>query len=448
MIPVADIIRLANTTITTSNPIQTAQILGVYDAINNGGAATVANVSSLPDASLNKGRMFYVCDIGGYRYSDGLTWTNNFDTTLVSNQIYGFGSNIRGVLGTNDNIGGYYSVPVQEFTGANTWYSVTTSGSSTYAIKGDGTLWGWGRNDFGQLGDGSYVDRYTPVQEYSQSTNWCRVYNTGVSGVGIKSDGTLWSWGSGINGVLGDNTTATKNTPVQEYTGSTNWISAGATNDSVSAIKSDGTLWSWGQNTYGQLGDGTTVAKCTPTQESTLSTNWCALSYGGISISAIKTDGSLWSWGRNLYGQLADNTIVDKCTPTREVTSSSNWKCVSGVGNTMTAIKTNGTLWSWGYGLEGQIGNNSDANRSSPVQEITSSTTWCFISGTKAIKKDGSLWAWGLNSCGQLGDGTITNRSSPVRESTLSNNWSSVSSAGSVTIGLKTVTTRGFFGQP
>ena len=114
----------------------------------------------------------------------------------------------------------------------------------------------------------------------------------------------------------------------------------------------------------------------------------------------------------------------------------------------MAAIKTDGTLWSWGYGLEGQIGDNNALNRSSPVQEITSSTTWCFISGTKAIKKDGSLWAWGWNGCGQLGDGTITNRSSPVRESTLSNNWSSVSSAGSVTIGLKTVTTRGFFGQP
>ena len=376
---------------------QTAQILGVYDAINNGGAATVANVSSLPDASLNKGRMFYVCDIGSYRYSDGLTWTNNFDTTLVSNQIYGFGSNIRGVLGTNDNIGGYYSVPVQEFTGANTWYSVTTSGSSSYAIKGDGTLWGWGRNDFGQLGDGSYVDRYTPVQEYSQSTNWCRVYNTGVSGVGIKSDGTLWSWG---------------------------------------------------QNTYGQLGDGTTVAKCTPVQKVSLSTNWCALSYGGSSISAIKTDGSLWSWGYNAIGQLGDGTTVNKSVPTREVTSSSNWNKISSVESTITAIKNDGTLWSWGYGLTGEIGDNNALNRSSPVQEITSSTTWCFISGTKAIKKDGSLWAWGLNSCGQLGDGTITNRSSPVRESTLSNNWSSVSSACLVTIGLKTVTTRGFFGQP
>lgn len=448
MIPVADIIRLANTTITTSNPIQTAQILGVYDAINNGAAATVANVGSLPDASLNKGRMFYVCDIGGYRYSDGLTWTNNFDTTLVSNQIYGFGSNIRGVLGTNDNIGGYYSVPVQEFTGANTWYSVTTSGSSTYAIKGDGTLWGWGRNDIGQLGDGSYVDRYTPVQEYSQSTNWCRVYNTGVSGVGIKSDGTLWSWGFGINGILGDGATSTKNSPVQEYSGSTNWISAGATNDSVSAIKSDGTLWSWGQNTYGQLGDGTTVAKCTPVQEVSLSTNWCALSYGGSSISAIKTDGSLWSWGYNASGQLGDGTTVNKSVPTREVTSSSNWNKISSAANTITAIKNDGTLWSWGYGLTGEIGDNNALNRSSPVQEITSSTTWCFISGTKAIKKDGSLWAWGLNSCGQLGDGTITNRSSPVRESTLSNNWSSVSSACLVTIGLKTVTTRGFFGQP
>ena len=253
--------------------------------------------------------------------------------------------------------------------------------------------------------------------------------------------GALWSWGGNNNGRLGDNTITNRSSPVREITSSTTWCQTSAGFYHTSALKTDGTLWSWGRGNYGRLGDNTATSKSSPVREITSSTTWCQTSAGGISTSAIKKDGTLWSWGGGL--QLGDNTTTNRSSPVREASSSTTW-CQTSVGyRHASAIKTDGALWSWGSNGCGQLGDNTTTGRSSPVREITSSTTWCQTSAgcvnNSALKTDGTLWTWGGNLCGQLGDNTITNRSSPVREITSSTTWCQTSAGKVDTSAIKTI---------
>jgi alpha-tubulin suppressor-like RCC1 family protein len=278
----------------------------------------------------------------------------------------------------------------------------------------------WGNDRCGALGDNGVTSRSSPVREISSSTTWCQATGGFYHTAALKTDGTLWSWGYNSNGQLGTNTvTTTTSSPVREITSSTTWcqVSAGET-------RTDGTLWGWGGNLCGRLGDNTIVNKSSPVREISSSTTWCQVSAGAVHTAAIKTDRTLWSWGYNVQGQLGTNSVISRSSPVREISSSTTW-CQVTVGRYSTAaLKTDGSLWAWGYG---QLGDGTTTSRSSPVREITSSTTWCQVSAgyrhTTALKTDGTLWAWGNNTCGQLGDNTVVNKSSPVREITSSSSW-------------------------
>jgi len=141
-------------------------------------------------------------------------------------------------------------------------------------------------------------------------------------------------------------------------------------------------------------------------------------------------NGKLWTWGNNYYGQLGDNTGTDRSSPVQTITGGTNWKQVSCGSRSTAAIKTDGTLWTWGYNLYGQLGDNTGTDRSSPVQTITGGTSWKQVSCgryfTAAVKTDGTLWAWGDNGYGELGDNTGTSRSSPVQTITGGSNWKQV----------------------
>jgi alpha-tubulin suppressor-like RCC1 family protein len=225
---------------------------------------------------------------------------------------------------------------------------------------------------------------------------------------GLRANGTLWTWGSNnANGRLGDGTTVTKCSPVSVIGGFTDWCCLGI----YSAVRANGTLWSWG----GSIGDGTTVAKCSPVSVVGGFTDWCAT---GSNI-ALRTNGTLWTWGYNSYGQLGDGTTVTKSSPVSVLGGFTDWCQISTNGGTnKAAIRANGTLWTWGRNNWAQLGNNSTTNRSSPVSVVGGFTDWCQVSaggtGAAAIRTNGTLWSWGLNTCGSLGDGTGTARSSPV----------------------------------
>ena len=203
----------------------------------------------------------------------------------------------------------------------------------------------------------------------------------------------LWLWGAnGVTGQLGDNTTITKSSPVQTVAGGTNWKQVSTGHIACGAIKTDGTLWMWGFNSNGELGDNTRTNRSSPIQTIASGNNWKQVSSGSNPmIAAIKTDGTLWTWGRNDYGELGDNTITNKSSPVQTVAGGTNWKQLSLGDYTTAAIKTDGTLWTWGFNYTGALGDNTTTNKSSPVQTVAGGTNWKQVSSgqtTAAIRDD------------------------------------------------------------
>jgi alpha-tubulin suppressor-like RCC1 family protein len=264
---------------------------------------------------------------------------------------------------------------VQIGTGT-TWKSPISARNYAYATKTDGTLWGWGYNTDGQINPDKVV-RSSPIQ-IGALTNWNMVASSFYSTIATKTDGTLWTWGRGGQGEMGINVA------------------------------------------------GITGYRSSPVQVGT-DTNWYWVAQGQQRMAAIKTNGTLWTWGNNGVGNLGINSIINRSSPT-QVGTDTNWSKVS-IFDSVVAIKTDGTLWGWGPNNLGQVGDNSGLNRSSPVQ-IGTGTTWRETSkfysyGAAALKTDGTAWVWGFNQGGELGEnipvGTAVG--SPV-QFTADTNWS------------------------
>jgi alpha-tubulin suppressor-like RCC1 family protein len=185
----------------------------------------------------------------------------------------------------------------------------------TCAVHGDHTLWCWGENGNGQLGDGTTNGSDVPVQESTAASDWAAVTAGYVHTCAIKTTGTLWCWGDNGNGQLGDGTTSDSHVPVQESTAASDWAAVAAGYNYTCAIKTTGTLWCWGDNGNGQLGDGTTNGSDVPVQETTAASDWAAVTVGYVHTCAIKTTGTLWCWGNNGNGQLGDGTNNESHVP-------------------------------------------------------------------------------------------------------------------------------------
>ena len=296
------------------------------------------------------------------------------------------------------------------------------------------TLWAWGDNRYGQLGDGTTTNRWSPVQ-IGTDTNWISIAAGWMHTIALKSDGTIWAWGRNEYGQLGDGTTTNRSWPVQIGTDNY-WVSIAAGGEHTIALKSDGTLWAWGFNGYGQLGNGT-ENKWSPVQVG-MDTNWISIAGGWCHTIALKSDGTLWAWGRNEYGQLGDGTTTNRWWPV-QIGSDTNWDCIALGGEHSLALKSDGTLWAWGWNFSGQLGDGTATNRRSPVQ-IGTDNYWDSIAAgwtqTIALKSDNTVWTWGDNSYGQLGDGTTTNRWLPAQIGT-DTNWGSIAAGWWHTIALK-----------
>ncbi|WP_291401961.1 T9SS type A sorting domain-containing protein [Daejeonella sp.] len=292
------------------------------------------------------------------------------------------------------------------------------------SIHQDGSLWSWGYNRYGQLGDGTTSPRTTPAR-IGNANDWKTIAAGYLHSVAIKSDGSLWTWGANGYGQLGDGSAANSKSP-KRIGNATDWKMVGGGYNHTLAIKNDGSLWAWGLNNFGQLGDGTFVNKSIPTRIGN-ATDWKLISVGGNYTVAIKNDGSLWAWGYNLEGELGDATLTNKNIPT-QIGTGTDWKVIkAGVAHTL-AIKNDGSLWSWGFNVSGQLGDGGFSIRNTPAR-IGADTDWQSISSgyahTLAIKNNGSLWAWGDNNDGQLGNGTTVDETIPTRIGT-ANNWALV----------------------
>ena len=310
-------------------------------------------------------------------------------------ELYGWGCNICGSSGVNNTT--IVPISTREATNSTNWTQAVAGHQHTVGLKSDGSLWTWGINNFGQLGTNNFTCYSSPVREATSSTNWCQITAGSWHTAAIKTDGSLWTWGSNICGQLGDGTVVCKTTPTREGTISSNWCQVSAGNCSTAAIKTDGSLWSWGWNACGKLGTGTTIVARVPVREATSSSNWYQVSVGGFHTLAIKKDGSLWGWGWNVCGQLGDNSAIDRCTPVRETTNDNTWCQVSAGYCHSVAIKSDGSLWMWGNACFSSV-----TMSSSPVREATNLNTWKMVSAgfaaTNAITCDGILYAQALDT--------------------------------------------------
>jgi len=332
--------------------------------------------------------------------------------------------------------GGIYLGPVLS-PPANTIISMASGEYHALALKSDGTVWAWGSNSYGRLGDGTTTNRPTPVQVVGPGGNG---YLTDVVAIAagsdrsfaLKSDGTVWAWGyNSISGYLGDGTTTSRSTPVQvkgpDGVGYlTDVVAIAAGDDHTLALKSDGTVWAWGRNANGQLGNGTTSSSKTPVQVHAPEgvagylSDIVAVSGGQYHSLALKSDGTVWAWGGNTSGMLGDGTTETKSVPVQVTGPEGAGNLTDVVAIAVNdsqsfAIRSDKTLWAWGNSYNGEL-SYSDTQITTPRQVRASWSDYltdvvAITTGGNhsiAMKSDGTLWAFGENNDGQLGYGTRT----------------------------------------
>ncbi len=298
------------------------------------------------------------------------------------------------------------------------------------AARAQGTVWAWGVNFFGELGNGTFTTTYpygigTPAQ-VSELSGVTAIAGGGSHSLALKGDGTVWAWGYNAFGQLGNGTNADSNTPV-EVSGLSGVTAIAAGAEHSLALKSDGTVWAWGR---GQSGNATFTDSNTPVEVSGLS-GVTAIAGGEFHSLALKGDGTVWAWGGNGRGQLGNGTNTDSNTPV-EVTGLSSVTAVAGGGrlsgisvgdfSSSLALKSDGTVWAWGANFYGELGNGTNTNSNTPVKVSGLSGVTAIDAGvfhSLALKSDGTVWAWGANFFGQLGNGTSTDSNTPVEVSGL-----------------------------
>lgn len=344
---------------------------------------------------------------------------------LNDGTVWGCGANEYGQLG--DNRGVNHRVPVK-IPGLVDVTTIACGANFSLALKKDGTVWGWGLNENGLLWGTGNVPVKIPGLK-----NITFIVCGPSHAFAVKKDGTVWGWGSNRFGQLGDGTYQDHKLPFQiEGLKKVKTIACGTKHTAI--VKMDGTLWVWGSNDSGQLGDGTRVSQLKPVPVSELS-GIVGVACGSEHTVALKKDGSVLSWGANGSGQLGDGTKTEKLQPV-QVTRLGEAAAVAGGSNFNLALKKDGTLWGWGSDSFGELGdvkavesmdkcipcggkNNIyyyDKPEPVPVTEGTGvAIIACGESFAMMVKDDGTIWSWGLNNYGQLAEGSVIDRLAPAQ---------------------------------
>jgi len=320
--------------------------------------------------------------------------------------------------------------------------AIAAGGNTSFALLSDGTVWTWGNNEYGQLGDGTLTNRTSPVRVSGLTDAVV------ISGrLAVKRDGTVWQWGEHLDPSTG--APIINKEPVQ-VSGLTEIVAAAGGSAHSLALRSDGTVWAWGLNSLGELGVGmpsapsppvgapstplasgepfppmTLPGRATPVQVSGL-TDMAAVATGSWHSLALKRDGTVWSWGENGDGLLGDGLTLnlngvtispDRWAPAQVGGLSDVVAVAPGYGHNL-ALKADGTVWAWGFNGHGQLGDGTTETRTTPVKISGLAGVIKIAAGdahSMAVKRDGTVWVWGSNATGQLGDGTTADRLSPVQ---------------------------------
>ena len=336
------------------------------------------------------------------------------------------------------------SLNVFSQTGVGCWRVVSAGTNFSLGIKMDGTLWGWGQNG-NLLGlNGVMPNQNLPVQ-IGTNNDWMAVSAGTIHSLAIKTNGTLWSWGNGQFGQLGNGLFNSATWTVTQVGTATDWLSVSAGNRFSLALKTNGTLWSWGLNNVGQLGINTIIDQNLPVQVGTAS-NWSKIDAGNQHSLAIDTTGFMYGWGDNTFGQFGNGSNTSSLFPI-VVSSSNNWAEVSAGFDHSMALDTNGILYTFGNNTNGQLGDgtNTASNIMTPISFSNAGTVTQYIAisaGTSfslAIKNDNTLWSTGFNSSGQLGLGNTT-AVNTLNQVGTNNNWFLISAGDTHSLAMETST--------
>jgi alpha-tubulin suppressor-like RCC1 family protein len=367
-----------------------------------------------------------------------------------SAQTRGWGYNGNGELG----IGNQSNQPTPlTISGLNDVTGIGGGYQHTLFLKADGTVLASGRNNNGQTGDGTTTSPRTSPVSVLNLTNVIQVTGGFRHSSALLSNGQVWGWGYNINGQIGNGTTTTTGcgcipTPTQSTISNVVQIEAGGYH--TLALRSDGTVWAWGYNLNGQLGDGTTTQRPTPFQISGLS-SIIAVSAGDDHSMALKSDGTVYVWGRNSNGQVGNGTASEvQLTPLQNTTLSNVVQIAAGGFHNIALLK-DGTVRVWGYNELGQVGNGSTSpsNQLTPLQTpgLTNVVEIEATGYTNTVRtKTGSVNSWGYNQSGQLGDGTTTTtgcvcKPSPTTNTTVGTGNSAIANGWSQGFALKPIIT-------
>lgn len=340
--------------------------------------------------------------------------------TLVVHQdgsVWVWGDNDRGQLGDSTRI--MRSTPVQ-VSGLSALQVGAGAGHSA-ALRADRAVVSWGANEFGQLGDGTTTDRSAPVTLAGSIPTAFSAIAVGAYHTLAVAGGEVWAWGANGDGQIGQATTTPYNATPAKIAGLTGIVAVAAGANHSLALKSDGTVWAWGRNSQGQLGNNTATASAVPVQVlasvGNPLTGVTAIAAGGEHSLALKNGGIL-AWGSDWAGQLGNGASSGDVLMPGAVTGLTADVKAIGAGNAYSlALKTDGTVMAWGYGAAGQIGNGSTGANETPVAVAGVDSVMALAAGENhavALKSDGALLAWGYNGRGQLGEGKLTFRQEPV----------------------------------
>lgn len=363
-------------------------------------------------AVISYGQCFTSITAGGFhsigQKPNGTIWT------------WGYGA--WGELGLGDSSDAF--LPTQVGTATN-WHLLTAGNVDTFGIKTNGTLWATGGGNYGELGDGGSGlghEIFNFIQ-IGTATNWKVISANNYHTIGLRANGTLWSWGQNNEGQLGDGTATDKNIPTQLGI-ETDWKLITTGGAFCISIKTNGTMWSWGSNSSGSLGIGdlSVQSVSSPVQIGTQN-DWKTVTSGPGSyiVMAIKNNGTLYCFGglwNSGEGGLGLGLGVHLSSSPSQVGSDNNWQSVSVGFNNAFGIKTDGTLWAWGQNDLGQLGDGTTVDKGFPTQ-IGTDTDWATVSAgnmhTIGRKTNGALYSWGDNSSGQLGTGSTTGSLLPTQ---------------------------------
>jgi alpha-tubulin suppressor-like RCC1 family protein len=397
--------------------LETCQTTGALNILANP-VVSVATCSALPNAAVYTGRMIYVDDENRYYYALDGVWLNKFDSEPFNyaNVAWAWGSNNSGQLADNNFTS--RSSPVSVVGGFSDWFQVVAGGYHSLGVRTGGSAWTWGCNDSGRLGDNSTINRSSPVSVVGGFTDWCQTSAGGCHSLAVRTGGTTWGWGANLRGQLGTGNTTSTSSPVSVVGGFSDWCQISGGDGHSLGVRTGGTAWAWGCNNAGHLGDNTTTVRPSPVSVVGGFSDWCQLDAGYRHSLGVRTNGSAWTWGCNDSGRLGDNSTINRSSPVSVVGGFTDWCQVSGGNRHSLGIRTSGSAWAWGFGISGQLGDNTTTDRSSPVSVVGGFTDWYQVSAgadhSLGVRTNGTVWAWGCNGNGRLGDNTITNRVSPV----------------------------------